>query len=73
MKIIVHVKPNSKEEYFSHVKENEYCANLISKAEKGEANNELINLIAKSFKVKWQNVIIKNPKSKKKVVEIIKV
>ena len=71
MKIIVNVKPGSKEEYFEHIKENEYLAHVKEKAEDGKANNALINLIARAFKINWKKVDIKNPKSKKKIVEII--
>ena len=71
MKIIVNVTPNSSKEYFEHIKDNEYLAHITEKAEDGKANNVLINLLAKKFKVNWKKINIKNPRSRKKTVEII--
>lgn len=43
---------------------------LKEKAEDGKANRRLINLLAKEFGVGVKEIRIKNPKSRKKIVEV---
>ena len=70
--MIIHVKvrPNSHEEIIEKIDENNYSISLREKAEDGKANSRLINILAKEFKVSFRNIIIKNPKSTKKIIEV---
>ncbi|MEK6818612.1 MAG: DUF167 family protein, partial [Nanoarchaeota archaeon] len=55
------------------VNEGEYKAEIKDKAEKGKANLKLIKLLGKEFKVSHDKIIIKNPTSRKKIVDIVQV
>lgn len=70
MIIHVKVKPNSSTNSLKKIYDSEYLAEIKESPEKGKANAKLINLLAKEFKVPVKNVKIKNPTSRKKVVEI---
>ena len=70
MIIQVNVKPNSKEEYIEEMSDKEFLAHIKESAINGKANNALINLLAKKFKVSYKQIIIKNPRSRKKIIEI---
>lgn len=72
MKITVKVKPNSKQSKITQNDEGIWMINLKSPPVDGKANQELITLLAKQFKVKKSQVIIKlGLSSKNKVIEII--
>lgn len=71
MIIQVNVKPNSKEEKAEKISKNEYVIWLKEKAQKGKANQELIKILCKEFRVSYKKIKIKNPTSRKKIVEII--
>ncbi|MDD5700335.1 MAG: DUF167 domain-containing protein [Candidatus Nanoarchaeia archaeon] len=71
MIINVKVKPNSKEQRIVKIAEREYEADLTEKAEGNKANIELVNLLSKEFGVDFRKIRIKNPRSRKKVVEIL--
>jgi len=70
--MIIHVKakPNSSEEKVEKISNNEYEINVKEKAEQGKANNRIINILSKKFNVSAKNIKIKNPASRKKIVEI---
>ncbi len=70
--MIIHVKvrPGSKEEKIERVSESEFIVNIKERAEKGKANESLVRLLAKEFGVSSKDVLIKNPSSRKKVIEI---
>ena len=70
MIINVKVKPNSKEKKIVKISDNEYEIDLTEEAEDNKANIELVNLLAKEFGVDFRKIKIKNPKSRKKIVEI---
>jgi len=70
MIIKVTVKPNSREDFIEEMGKNEYLAHIIEKPIDGKANQSLINLLAKKFKVSYKNIKIKNPRSRKKIIEI---
>lgn len=70
MKIKIKVKPNSNREELIKISEEEFIVYLKERAEKGEANVRLRNLLAKKFGVNAKQISIKNPKSKKKIIEI---
>lgn len=72
MIIKVKVKPNSNENKIEKVDDNEYNADITEKAEDNKANIELIKLLSKHFNISHKNIKIKNPKSRNKIVEIIK-
>ncbi|WP_017295149.1 DUF167 family protein [Geminocystis herdmanii] len=72
MKITVKVKPNSSQSKITQNSEGIWIINLKSPPVDGKANEELISLLAKQFKVKKSQVIIKlGLSSKNKVIEII--
>ncbi|BAQ63867.1 DUF167 domain-containing protein [Geminocystis sp. NIES-3709] len=72
MKINVKVKPNSKQQKIEENNEGVWIINLKSPPVDGKANQELISLIAKQFKVKKSQVNIKSGlSSQHKVIEII--
>ena len=50
--------------------ENEYLVCVKEPAERNKANIRLTNLLARYFKVLPKNIRIKNPTSRKKIVEI---
>jgi hypothetical protein len=72
MIIYVKVKPNSSEDKVEKVSNNEYNISVKEKAEQGKANNRIINLLAKEFNVSYRKIKIKNPMSRKKIIEIIR-
>ena len=71
MIINIKVKPNSGESKIEKISDNEYVAFVMEKAEDNKANKELINLLAREFNVSYRKIKIKNPKSRKKMVEIV--
>jgi len=70
MIVNVKVKPNSKEERIVKIADGSYEVDLTEKAEDNKANIELINLLAREFNVDFRKIRIKNPRSRKKIVEI---
>lgn len=71
MIIKVNVKPNSRENKIEKIGE-EYKVFLKAPARDGKANVALIKLLAKEFEVGWKYIKIKNPTSKRKIVEVLK-
>lgn len=71
MIVYVKVKPGAKEEKIEKISENEFIISIKQRAEKGKANAELVRIIAKEFGVSSKKVEIKNPSSRKKIVEIL--
>lgn len=69
-KILVDVKPNSKENKIEKLEDGEYKVYVKEPAEDNRANKAVIKLIAKEFNVSWRLVSIKNPTSRKKIIEI---
>ena len=70
MIVYINVKPNFKEEKIEKISENEYFVWLKEKAEKGKANIALIKILSKELGVHFRDIKIKNPSSRKKIVEI---
>lgn len=66
----IKAKPNSKEEKIVKLSDSEYEIYVKEPAENNKANIRLINLLSKEFKILYKNIKIKNPTSKKKIVEI---
>jgi len=72
MILYIKVKPNSKENELIRISDTEYIAKIKEPAEKNKANIALTKLLAKHLKVPTKDITIKNPSSRKKIIEIIK-
>jgi len=70
MIIHVAVKPGSKEEKIEKISKTEYKISVKEPAEKGKANARIIKIISKEFGVSYKKIKIKNPSSRKKIIEI---
>lgn len=70
MIINVKVKPNSIKNKFVKIEENEYIVEIKEPAENNRANVSLLKMLSKEFGVSYKKVKIKNPNSRKKIVEI---
>ena len=70
MIIHVNVKPNSLDEKIEKISDGEYNINVKEKAEDNKANIRIVNILSKEFSVSFKKIKIKNPKSRKKIVEI---
>lgn len=70
MIIHVNVKPGAKEERVEKVSEGEFEISVKERAEDNEANKRVVNILSKKFGVDFRKIRIKNPKSRKKIVEI---
>lgn len=73
MKIFVKVKLKAKEEKVEKINDNHFVIKVKEPAEKGKANQAVIKIIAKYFKVSSSQVVmLSGLKSKNKILEIIK-
>lgn len=70
MKILVHAKPSSKRESIEKISENEFKIEVKEPPDKDKANSRIIKILSKEFKVSASRIKIKNPSSRKKIVEI---
>ena len=70
MKIRVAVRPNAKIEKVEKIFDDEYNISVKEPAKGGKANRKLVNILAKKLKVNAKNIKIKNPTSRKKLIEI---
>jgi len=70
MLIKVKVKPGSSKQEIIKQQDGSYLIFLKKEAKKGKANAELINLLAKHFKVCVSDISIKGKTSREKLVEI---
>ncbi|MEK6936168.1 MAG: DUF167 domain-containing protein [Nanoarchaeota archaeon] len=67
----IKVKPNSENQSIIKISDTEYKIHLKSFPEDNKANIELLKLLKKYFKEKYENInVIKGLKSKDKIVEI---
>jgi uncharacterized protein len=64
------VKPNSKFNKIDKINDSDYVAYVKEPAENNKANIALIKLISKYFNTSHRNIIIKNPLSRNKIIEI---
>ena len=72
MKIKATVKPRAKKREVVKNAEGDYVVSVISPAEEGKANEEVINTVAKYFKLAKSRVkIVRGLKSKKKILEVL--
>lgn len=72
MIIQVKVIPGSRDEGIEVIGDKEYKIKVKERPEKGKANARVIDLIAKHFEISKKDVVIKNPTSRKKIVELIR-
>ncbi len=70
MIIKVKVKPNSFDDKIEKVEENEYVIYVTEPARNGRANIAVVRILARELGVDFRNIKIKNPSSRKKIVEI---
>ena len=70
--MIIHVKviPSAKEESVKIVGEKKYKIRVRKPAIDGKANENLIKVLAEHFGVRKSFIKIKNPSSRKKIIEI---
>ena len=70
MRYAITVKPGSSQEKIIETNEGELTIYLRAKAHDGEANNALIKLLSKYYKVPKTSIkIIRGAKSKSKIIE----
>lgn len=70
MRYAITVKPGSSQERIIETNEGELTIYLRAKAHDGEANNALIKLLSKYYKVPKTSIkIIRGAKSKSKIIE----
>ena len=70
MKYIIKVKPGTSQEKIVEKSEGEFIVYLRAKAHDGEANEALVKLLSKHFKVPKTTIkIIRGAKSKNKIIE----
>lgn len=70
MIIDVKVKPNSIKNNIEKLEDGTYVICTKERAIDCKANNSVIKMIAKEFGVSYKNILIKSPKSRKKIIEI---
>jgi len=70
MKIIINVKPNSFEDSVEKKEDGSFIVRVKERAQDGKANEKVIRLLSKHFRVSASEVKIKNFKSRRKIVEI---
>lgn len=66
----VKVKPGSAFDKVERMEDGSYLIHTKAKAIDGKANLSIIKMISKEFNVNFKNILIKNPKSRKKIIEI---
>jgi len=72
MKITVIVKPRARGQKIEENVSGEYAVSVVSAAREGNANSEVIDILARYFKVAKSNIrIVSGQKSKKKILEIL--
>ena len=71
MIIYVKIKPKSREEKIEKLDDINYVVYVKERAVKNKANLSLIKLIADEFEVSSKNIFIKNPTSRKKIIEVL--
>ena len=70
MLIYINAKPNSREEKIEKISDSEYNICVKEPAENNKANIRIINLLSKEFNVNFRKIKIKNPKSRRKLIDI---
>ena len=71
MRLTVHIKPNKKEEKVERISDSEFVAWTKKPAKEGKANEDVIQQLARYFKVPKTNIhIVRGLKSKRKIIEV---
>lgn len=70
MIIKVKIKPGAREENILQINENEFVVSVKERAVNGKANDKLLKILAKKFGWGIKEIKIKNPTSRKKLIEI---
>ena len=70
MIINVKVKPGALADKVERLSDGSYLIYTTERAKNGKANLSVIRMIAREFGVSSKCVLIKNPRSRKKIVEI---
>ena len=70
MKIFVKVKPGASEDKLEKISENDYLGFVRDLPVNGKANINLKKLIAREFGVSSKDIVINNPTSRKKIIEV---
>ncbi len=71
MKIFVKVKTGALSDTVERIDGLNYLVQIRDKPIENKANLKLINLLSKKLGVHSRAIIIKNPKSRKKIIEIL--
>lgn len=70
MIIYANVKPGAKEEKIQRISENEFNVWVEELAQDNKANVRVLNMLARILGVSALDMTIKNPKSRRKIIEI---
>lgn len=70
LQIKVRVKPGSKKQEVIKVNDSEFIVYLKERAEKGKANEALVKIFSRKFKINSKKITLKNSKSRVKVIKI---
>ena len=70
MKIYANVKPGAREEKIERISDKEFNIWVKERPEDNKANTKVLNLLARVLGVSAMDMIIKNPKSRRKIIEV---
>lgn len=68
----IKTKPNSKKQELIQISETKYIANVKSPPQNNKANIELIKILSKHFSIPQNQIRIKTPSSREKIIEVKK-
>ena len=70
MMVHVKVRPGSIKDRVEKLDDGTYIVYTMERSIDGKANASVIKLLSKEFGVSYKNISIKNPRSRKKIIEI---
>lgn len=70
MKIFANVKPGAREERIERISDKEFNIWIEEPAENNKANIRVMNVLARTLGISALDMTIKNPKSRRKIIEI---
>lgn len=68
--IFVEIKPGSSQERIEKIDERNYQIWVTEPPHKGKANKAILKISARYFGISYKKIKIKNPSSRRKIVEI---
>ncbi|MBI2632068.1 DUF167 domain-containing protein [Candidatus Pacearchaeota archaeon] len=68
--IFLEVKASSSQQRIEKIDEMNYRIWVMEHREKGKANKAILKIMARYFGISYKNIKIKNPLSRKKIIEI---